>query len=61
MLSCEKCNYIKNVQAYDTKEAKYICEFTGYVFYKEISEYDMHAHPCFKYKYPGNVVDSRES
>lgn len=60
MLSCELCNYIKILGKENSKGAKYFCEFTGYVFYKDIDDYEMKTHPCYGVKYHENLVKSED-
>lgn len=57
MLNCEQCNYIRTREQSEPKSIKYVCNFTGFVFNKEISDYDMNEHPCYCYSYDQYAED----
>ena len=50
MLNCQLCNYLKVKEAKISNESKCVCEFTGFVFHKNIEDYDMEIHPCYDYQ-----------
>ena len=51
MLNCELCNYLKTMKSKNSNESKCICEFTGFVFHKNIEDYDFEIHPCHDYQF----------
>lgn len=50
MLNCELCNYLKTKDSKSSNESKCVCEFTGFVFHKNIEDYDIEIHPCYDYQ-----------
>ena len=51
MLNCELCNYLKTKESKSSNESKCVCEFTGFVFNKNIEDYDTEIHPCYDYQF----------
>ena len=49
MLNCEYCDYLKNNNLKGQKNSKCLCELTGFVFHKEVQDYEMENHPCYDY------------
>lgn len=50
MLSCNSCSYMKKFDSCNSDKNKQFCELTGFVFHKEIEDYEMENHPCYEYK-----------
>jgi len=54
MLYCESCDYLKTTNSKALNKNKTVCGLTGFVFLKNIEDYDMKNHPC--YDYPVNKL-----
>jgi hypothetical protein len=54
MLYCESCDYLKSASFKASVEKKCVCGLTGFVFHKNIEDYEMENHPC--YDYPANKL-----
>lgn len=50
MLYCESCDYLKTRVFKSSNESKSVCEFTGFVFDRNIEDYVMEIHPCYDYE-----------
>lgn len=49
MLNCEYCDYLKNNSFKGQNSSKCMCELTGFVFHKNIEDYQLESHPCYHY------------
>ncbi|ERI94473.1 hypothetical protein HMPREF1982_01109 [Clostridiales bacterium oral taxon 876 str. F0540] len=50
MLHCDLCDYYKTANTKGQGAGKCMCELTGFVFHKNVEEYDLENHPCFDYE-----------
>lgn len=47
MLNCELCNYFKTVDLKNSGKQVGVCEFTGFVFQKNVQDYEIE-YPCYQ-------------
>lgn len=47
MLNCELCNYLKTMNLKGSNKKISVCEYTDFVFRKNIEDYDIE-YPCYE-------------
>lgn len=59
MLNCKLCDFFKSADAFSQSKGKCVCEYTGFIFHKNIEDYDMENHPCYEYQLNTGVVKAK--